>query len=112
MTRQVSDAPIYICHNPRPTGGEEIPSEQVDYPAIHAFLSRELDVAGTHLIAQPAETLINGWNTKPELAKGSTRLDIGDNFSNEPHPVEDVSHINMGFGGVYLEHLFPEVASS
>jgi hypothetical protein len=112
MIRQVSDAPIYIGHNPQSASGNEISSEQMSYAEVHAFLSRELDIAGTHLIAQPAETLINGWNTRPEFAKGSTRLDIGDNFSNVPHPEEDVSHMNMDFGRIYLERLFQVVALS
>jgi hypothetical protein len=112
MIRQVSDAPIYIGHNPQPASGDELPSEQMKYAEVFDLLAKELDIAGTNLVAQPPETLVNGWNTRPELAKGSTRLDIGDNRSNEPHPESDVTHLNIDFGRVYLEHLFHKVAQS
>ncbi len=112
MIRRVSDAPIYVGHNPQPASGDELPSEQMTYAEVHGLLARELDVAGASLIAQPPETLTNGWNTRPELAKDSTRLDVGDKSSNVPHPEDDVSHMNMNFGRVYLEHLFREVPVS
>ena len=112
MIRKVSDAPIYVGHNPQRASSDELPSEQMTYAEVHALLAKELDVAGAQLIAQPPETLVNGWNTKPQLARDSTRLDIGDKHSNEPHPEDDVSHMNMDFGRAYLEHLFREVAVS
>jgi hypothetical protein len=112
MIRKVSDAPIYVGHNPQRASSDELPSEQMTYAEVHALLAKELDVAGAQLIAQPPETLVNGWNTKPELARDSTRLDIGDKRSNEPHPEDDVSHMNMDFGRAYLVHLFQEVAVS
>jgi hypothetical protein len=110
--RQVSDAPIYIGHNPQPASRDEFPSEQMNYEEVYGVLAKEIDIVGANLVAQPPETLVNGWNTRPELAKGSTRLDIGDNRSNEPHPEDDVSHMNMEFGRIYLEHLFHKVALS
>jgi hypothetical protein len=109
MIRRVSEAPIYVGHNPQPASGDEVTSEQMNYAAVHDLLAKELDVEGTNLIAQPPETLVNGWNTKFEFAKGSTRLDIGDNRSNEPHPDQDVSHMNMDFGRIYLERLIQVV---
>ena len=109
MIRRVSDAPIYVGHNPQPASALDMQPGQMNYVDVHAVSSGELDVVDAHLLAQPAETLINGWNTRPELARGSTRLDIGDDHSNELHPEEDVSHMNMEFGRVYLEHLLREV---
>jgi hypothetical protein len=110
MVRQVSDAPIYVGHNPQPASELALHAQQMNYIDVHAVSAGELDVVGARLVAQPDETLINGWNTKPELAKGSTRLDIGDDHSNEPHPEQDVAHMNMEFGRAYLEHLLREVA--
>ena len=110
MIRQVSDAPIYIGHNPQPASRDELPSDQMKYAEVYGLLAKEVDVAKANLVFQPPETLVNSWNTRPELAKGSTRLDIGDDRSNEPHPDNDVTHLNMDFGLIYLEHLFKEVA--
>ena len=110
MIRRVSDAPIYVGHNPQTASRDALLSEQMTYAEVCDLLDRELDVAGAKLIVQPPETLVNGWNTRPELARDSTRLDIGDRRSNEPHPEHDVSHMNGNFGRAYLEHLFREVA--
>lgn len=105
LIRKRSNAPIYVGHRPQhaaATGPES--RDLVQYHEVYALMRDVLQSQGLELLPQPPETLVNGWDTKLELSRGSTALDVGDARLNTLHPDADVSHMNADFGRIYLEH--------
>jgi hypothetical protein len=103
--RQISAAPLFIGHDPQharivPRADEE---HLMGYRETHLLFSSCLGIEDAVLLFQPAETIGNGWHTKAEFSVGSTRLDIGDEKSNEPHGAGDMEHMNGAFGRIYVE---------
>ena len=103
--RSATSAPIYIGHNPQRAVNEGVThgANQLDYSEVLAYASRAVGIDNTFIIRQPDHTLANGWNTKLVYSKGSVRLDLNDEISNELHPDSDVNHMNGEFGRTYLE---------
>jgi hypothetical protein len=105
LVRSVISAPIFLGHNPQPAyveGSRDNPNA-LNYDEVHRLLLSVIKVEGVVLVSQPTETFIDDFYTRPELSKGSTRLDLGDLRSNEVHPDYEVGHMNERFGSIYLE---------
>jgi hypothetical protein len=110
LLRSVTQAPIYVGHNPIPSIGEvsENPVESVrvatlSYMEAFELISRILLGQGMRLIAQPNETFLKDWMTNPHYCIGSLKLDVGKRDSSDFHDLDDVIHMNEEFGQVWLD---------
>lgn len=104
LIRSATQAPIFIGHNPQIAFDERLPlaPNRLPFESAVALLAEQIDLADARLLCQPAQTLFNGWNTRVELSRGSTRLDVGDSISNAEHPADEVMHMNAEFGALYM----------
>lgn len=105
--RSISASPIFIGHRPQAalTGISEPRPNSLDYEAVFSHMSNAVGASNAVLVEQPLMTLAeNVWNTKMEYSSGSTVLDVGDEYSNQPHPPTDVLHMNDIFGRLYLQN--------
>lgn len=110
LIRSGSDAPIVVGANPQPAASAEGSKPlAAGLPYAQAFRELrpviEMDEV-TLFLEQPAQTLADGWHTRPEYSAGSTRLDVGDRISGKPHPSDDVAHMNGAFGEIMLVEAF------
>lgn len=113
LVRAACQCPVWIGHTPQKAiaaNGRETP-KFASYQRSFEALRRALDIPGARLIPQPEITLFKNWNTKLEFSQGSTRLDVGDSISNQPHPSKDDEHMNGHFGAIYLQSLFTTLES-
>ncbi len=112
LIRGASSAPIVIGLNPQraPDESSPVPRHRLPYGEVCAVLARHVELDNVRLVEQPAHTLANGWNTRDELSRGSTRLDVGDRISNAEHPVNETSHMNAEFGRIYMESVAASLA--
>ncbi len=106
LIRSASASPICIGLNPQRGLVESGPSQRhrLFYGDTCAMLGGQIDLDNTRLIEQPAQTLADGWHSRSELSRGSTRLDVGDRISNAAHPVDETVHMNTEFGCLYMEN--------
>lgn len=107
--REGSSKPIFIGHNPlraAPDPKLELRTNMLDYNQLVDIVDSALGIENASLIRQPEQTIVRGWFTLGEYSRGSTRLDVGDNASNAPHPDHDYDHMNKAFGALWLHSLF------
>jgi hypothetical protein len=111
LIRSASAAPICIGHAPQSATVDDrkTANNELTYYEVLERMQQAINIENAHLIAQPAESLVNGWHTKAKYSKGSTRLDVGDHISNEVHPNSDMMHMNAEFGALYLRSLFQQL---
>ncbi|MEP2759827.1 hypothetical protein [Parvibaculum sp.] len=111
MIRRLSDIPVYIGH--RPLSAEERISENQNldsYTKGMALLNETMFAPmNVHMISQPAETIVNGNATDLKYTIGSRRLAVGNAIDDDPHPEEDVNHMNDEFGELWLRKFFAEL---
>lgn len=113
MVREGTRAPVFIGPNPQHSLRQENegkPWPYCGYEEVLRPMAANLDALGLKLAPQPRHTLGNGWNTKATYATGSIRLDVGDQFSNQAHPSDDLEHMNGEFGRLYLVDFFGTLA--
>jgi len=107
LLRAGSDRQVFAGHMPQmaaPAGSR--PDGRLSYDETFAYMEREVARDGCVLVRQPKETFADDWASRLELSRGSKRLDVGDAASNQPHPDDDVVHMNGDFGAAYLQHFF------
>jgi hypothetical protein len=101
----ISKKAVFFGHTPLEAAVNNA-SEQGDVSAYQfgIKLLNQLVFNGynTSVIEQPLDTIVNGSQTMLKYSVGSTRLDIGDEISNELHVVQDRMHMNGEFGAYYL----------
>lgn len=109
MIRTASGKPIFLGHNPqiaKPFQNSPPRANQLNYFEVLSLMKKCMGIEDATIIAQPDQTLLNNWYTVPELAIGSTRLDVGDKISGQVHPDSDVWHMNNAYGRLWLENFF------
>ena len=105
MIRSVTNKKIYVGHNPLPIqkkGDDRIYPPESYLSGINLMNDEVYDKCNAELIAQPADTIVNGCFTERELSKGSKRLPVGDAMDEEAHPDHDSRHMNEEFGKKWL----------
>lgn len=104
---------IYLGHNPLETTKNNKYSKDDKYSycnwfkIVNDFFQEHY--SSVTLIQQPKITILDDRYTKQEYSLGSKRLDIGDNISNDEHPVEDLVHMNDKFGELWLQEFFEKL---
>lgn len=113
MVREGTRAPVFIAPNPQQAlrhENEGKPWPYCGYEEVLRPMAANVDALGLKLAPQPLHTLANGWNTKLMYSTGSTRLDVGDPYSNQAHPSDDFDHMNGELGRLYLLEFFDTLA--
>lgn len=105
LLRSGTDKSIHVGHDPQEAAVERNsqPSENLSYQAVFEQTKGLLLRDRLNLVAQPQATFADGWCTLPKFSAGSTRLDIGDEKSNEVHKDEDNKHMNGEYGRIWLD---------
>jgi len=111
LVKSMTSFPVYIGHNPQVSSRREIleNSGKYTYADLYVHMGNIIRDDGFELISQPESTIVNNWNTSLSFSIGSSRLDVGDENSNDEHPPSDLRHMNAAFGRLYLEGLFKHV---
>ena len=109
--RPATDLPVFIAYNPRPAinVAENQSIKFLTHADIVNRMNKLIDIENTRIIPQPADTLSDGYNTKPEYRKGSIRLEVSDQTTNTAQPPEDKAHMNAEFGADYLRYFFDTI---
>lgn len=113
--REGSRKPVFIGHNPlraTPDPRLELRANMLDYHQLVDVVNSAIEIENASLISQPEQTIVHGWFTRGEYSRGSTRLDVGDNASNAPHPDNDYDHMNEAFGTLWLQSLFRRMGTA
>lgn len=104
--RKTSDKAIFLGHTPLHATTNDT-AEQGDVSAYQAGIKlmnqsifREYNAL---IIEQPIDTIDNMLQTMLKYSVGSTRLDLGDETSNQLHPAQENKHMNAQFGVHYLD---------
>jgi hypothetical protein len=103
--RQISGIPIFLAHQPllKHIGKTDEEADTAPYRTLVDALNADfIQEMGAVLLPQPPQTITNYYYTRDEYAVGSTRLDIGDRYSNIEHAETQRSHMNARFGDIYL----------
>lgn len=105
LLRKATDKPVHVGHDPQEAVDARQPrlSERLPYEAVFELTANELRGERLRLVSQPRETFADDWFTQQKFSSGSTRLDIGDDISNELHRDEDNKHMNGEYGRIWLE---------
>ena len=104
VLRSVTQAPIYImpkplvAQRPDPPVAEAVPP----YPEQIALLTRYFETERFHFVCQPAETMPEGWFTRPDFSIGSGRLVVAPGLEGEFHPERETNHMNADYGELAL----------
>ena len=114
--RSISEKPIIVGHNPLRAKYEKELKECIDiemYQSICDLLQQHIfDSIDITLIKQPIKTIHSGIATSMKYVSNSTRLDIGDDISNDPHPERNRGHMNAEFGTLMWKQLFECVSAN
>ncbi len=106
--RQISDAPIYVMHNPlsdeRTAGG--VSFEVVNYADYFPMMEQALDIPKVRLLRQPEQTITCGHYTRLEFSKDAVRLVVKDADRGIRHTDDDFNHMNVHYGAVRLKDFF------
>ncbi len=108
--RIISDKTVFFGHTPLNAATNDT-IEQGDTSAYQAGIKLMNQTVfsqyNASVIEQPLDTIVNGSQTMLKYSVGSTRLDIGDDMSNELHDIQDKMHMNGEFGASYLNIFLP-----
>lgn len=104
--RSITDKKIFIGHDPlKTTYNIRHTGKAVQYEkGIENINNLIYSHFNAELVAQPAETTVNGNATHPAFSKGSKRLSVGDSADDELHPEKDIGHMNDEFGVIWLNY--------
>ncbi|KGF72923.1 hypothetical protein DO97_04305 [Neosynechococcus sphagnicola sy1] len=113
MVRQLSSRQIYIGHHPLKASESTVCSESksISYNRVLGMTSTIPNISNLYFLPQPEITIENGWNTRIEYSKGSTRLEINVSRKNIEHPNSDLVHMNEKFGEIYLNAFLEKVST-
>ncbi|SLN13978.1 hypothetical protein PSA7680_00284 [Pseudoruegeria aquimaris] len=116
-----TDKPVWMVDRPQPS--EELLAS--DHPQaaayrdmasgeardrLEAMLQRwraSAEAEGMRTLAQPAETLVDGWLTRQEFATGAKGID-----GRKAYDAEDHFHMNARYGAELLRAIWPVVSES
>ena len=109
--RKITDKKIFIGHHPlyaaESLQHRDISAEYLDgIDQLNRVAYSELNC---EMIAQPPETIVNGYFTDPIYTKGSKRLTVNPAREGKLHPENDKTHMNEKFGKMWLESLFARI---
>jgi hypothetical protein len=104
MVRQLSEAPVYLGHEPLNSASETRPDASIaPYESGIAQLNESFyGPLGAEMLMQPPSTMVNGKNTDPSFSKDSQRLAIGTSNNDAAHPEGEDRHMNAAFGEIWL----------
>ncbi len=105
--RNITDKYIYIGTSPQLADSKK--NEEllfIRYKECIDLFSSINEISNSEIVAQPEETLVNGFYTNPIFTTHSKALDVGDAISNQPHKSDDISHMNFHYGIVWLQNFF------
>ena len=104
--RIVSELAIFLGHTPLHAAANDT-TEQGDMSAYQAGIKlinqSVFSEYNASVIEQPLSTIVSGSKTARNYSVGSTRLDLGDETSNQLHPAQENKHMNAQFGACYLD---------
>ena len=113
--RIISDCTVFLGHTPL-NAAESTTNERGDVSAyqvgIKLLNQSVFKKYNASVIEQPLDTIVNSSKTMLKYSIGSTRLDIGDEMSNELHEVHDMMHMNEQFGAHYLDVFLKNIQSN
>jgi len=107
LLREITYKPIFIGHNPLPAATKIVNRDSSRYELGMKIMNEYSNVdINTKFLAQPIDTVVNGFKTDPFYSIASKRLAVGDDLDDEDHPLTDRSHMNDAFGALWLKNLF------
>ena len=112
--RMISDCTVFLGHTPLNAAASttnergDISTYQMGIKLLNQSVFKKYNAS---VIEQPLDTIVNSSKTMLKYSIGSTRLDIGDEMSNELHPTNDSMHMNAQFGILYLNDFFKTIRS-
>lgn len=111
LLRSVTLAPIYIMPKPLVAQRPDPPVAQAVPPYLEqiALMTRYFEAEKLQFVSQPAETMPDGWSTRPDFSTGSSRLAITPEMQGAIHPDRETNHMNAGYGELALARFLKAV---
>ncbi len=102
--KAITDKPVIYGVTPLVAAARKNNDGPAAYEKMIA-LSKQLffDDMGVALVAQPVETIVNGYNTALDYARGSIRLQVKKNQGFQQHKVDELHHMNPAYGALWLK---------
>lgn len=111
LLRSVTPAPIHVMPKPLVAQRPGPPVAQAVPPYLEqiALMTRHFELEKLQFVCQPAETMPDGWSTRPDFSIGSSRLAIAPEMEGSVHPGRETNHMNADFGELALARFLKAV---
>lgn len=97
MVGSLTNAPIYVAHNPLPAAAESFPAQR-SYVDQYRIMKAAFDRYDMRLLPQLNEAILLPFNTPVHFSRGARQHPNLKTGETSLHPVEDNLHMNVTYG--------------